>query len=131
MSRSENLAASLVAFQLDDELRDGNGSRMSVQEDVSEGEPRFIVFLPGELYECVHHDRNIQVAGLIAAFALLPTSPSFIEEAENRVSQELRSRLLAQGITLWDSDDGEWDPALAATAIEPFIVEKQTGEDGV
>ena len=36
MSRSENLAASLVVFRRNDELQDGQKSRMSVQEDMSE-----------------------------------------------------------------------------------------------
>ena len=128
MSRSENLAASLVVFRRNDELQDGQKSRMSVQEDMSEGEPRFIVSLPSELYETAHSDRTIQVAGLIAACALLPNSSSFDREAENRVAQELREKLLTAGVPLWDGDE-EWDPALAATAIEPFLVNEQPDED--
>lgn len=123
MSRSENLAASLVVFRLNDTLQDGHMLRMSVQEDVSEGEPRFIVSLPQALYERVHSDRNIQVAGLIAACAVLPQSASFQEGAENRVAQELRQRLRAAHVPLWDGDEEDWDPALAATAIEPFLID--------
>jgi len=127
MSRSENLAACLVSFRRDDELQDGHKSRMSVQEDITEGEPRFIVSLPLGLYERVHSDRTIQVAGLIAACALLPHSTSFNEGADNRVAQELRQRLLTAGVPLWDGE--EWDPALAATAIEPFFANEQSEED--
>ena len=128
MSRSENLAASLVVFRRKDDLQDGQNSRMSVQEDASKGEPRFIVFLPSKLHERAKSDRNIQVAGLIAACALLPNSPSFHEDSGSRVAKELRSRLRAQDIPLWDHAD-EWDPALAATVIEPFFVDTQLGED--
>lgn len=123
MSRSENLAASIVVFRLDDTLQDGHMLHMSVQEDVSEGEPRFIVSLPQALYERAYLDRNIQVAGLIAACALLPQSASFQEGAENRVAQELRQRLRAAHVPLWDGDEEGWDPALAATAIEPFLID--------
>ena len=129
MSRSQNLAASLVVFRRNDELQDGPRSRMSVREDNSEGEPRFIVYLPADLYRRAHYDRNIQVAGLIAACGLLPRSAFFGEDAESRVAQELRARLREARVPTWDaSEDQAWDPALAATAMEPFLVESQPDE---
>ena len=130
MSRSENLAASLVVFRRSDELQDGPRSRMSVREDNSEGEPRFVVYLPSDLYRRAHHDRSIQVAGLIAACGLLPRSAFFREDAESRVAQELRVRLREAGVATWDTDEDEtWDPALAATVLEPFVVEPQAADE--
>jgi hypothetical protein len=118
--RSENLAASLVVFQLDSDLEGNTGLLMSVKEDTTQGEPRFVVSLPPALYVQAHKDRTLQVAGLIAACGLIPKSRFFDEGAENRIADELRTRLKAAGVPAWDDDDRAWDPAKAATAIEPF-----------
>lgn len=123
--RSENLAASLVVFQRDPELEDEKGLLMSVKEDTTQGEPRFVVSLPPALYVQAHQDRTLQIAGLIAACGLIPKSRFFDEGAENRIADELRMRLQAAGVSAWDDDDRPWDPARAATAIEPFYVPEQ------
>ena len=113
---AKNLAASLLEFRKDDELGEG---RMKVEEDTSGEDPRFLVRLAPDVYERARGDRDIQVAGLIAAFAMLPSSSSFGENSESPVARMLRDRLEQEDVPTWDDGDS-WDPALAATAIERF-----------
>ncbi len=55
---------------------------MRVEEDMSGDEARFLLKLAPPVYErAVQGDRDVQVAGLIAAFAKLPGSSSFAEDS--------------------------------------------------
>lgn len=113
---SKNLAASLVSFTTDDKLKPGT---MKIVEVPEAGEPHFMVFLASDLYERIHISRDVQVAGLIGAFAKIQQSVIFDEESESSlVVARLRENLQDAGIPTWD--DEEWDPALAATTVENF-----------
>lgn len=114
---ARNLAASLIEFRKDNTLHEG---RMRVDEDMGGDDARFLVYLAPEVYErALQGDRDVQVAGLIAAFAKLPASPRFEENSDSPVARMLRSRLEEAEVPAWD-DGNEWDPAWAATTIEPF-----------
>ena len=115
---SKPLAASLVEYRRDGDLGSG---RMSVREDGSGEEPKFAVHLAPDVFGRVGTDRDLQMAGLIAAFALLPTSDRFREDSGSRVAAMLRDRLADDSVPAWDEDG--WDPARAATAIERFHTE--------
>ena len=95
---------------------------MRVYEDASGDDPRFLVKLAPEVYQrAVQGDRDVQVAGLIAAFAKLPGSSRFDcdGDSESPVARMLRDRLEAANVPTWDDAD-DWDPAWAATTIERF-----------
>lgn len=113
---TRNLAASLIEFRKEDSLEEG---RMRVDEVTGGSDARFLVMLSPKAYERVlQGDRDVQVAGLIAAFAKLPASPRFDEDADSPVARMLRGQLEDAAVPTWDTD--EWDPAWAATTIEPF-----------
>ena len=114
---ARNLAASLIEFRKDETLEEG---RMRVVEDTSGDDARFLVRLAPEVYQrAVHGDRDVQVAGLIAAFAKLPDSPRFAEDSASPVARMLRDRLEGAEVPTWEDND-DWDPAWAATTIEKF-----------
>ncbi len=121
---AKNLAASLIEFRKDESLQSG---RMRVVEDTSGDDARFLVKLAPELYQrATQGDRDVQVAGLIAAFAKLPDSPRFAEDSASPVARMLRDRLESAEVPTWD-DGYDWDPAWAATTIEKFY--PATAED--
>ncbi len=114
---ARNLAASLIEFRKDESLEEG---RMKVVEDTSGDDARFLVKIAPEIYErAVQGDRDVQVAGLIAAFARLPDSPRFAEDSDSQVARMLRNRLEDAEVPTWDDGDN-WDAAWAATTIEHF-----------
>ena len=113
------LVASLVRFRRDDGSRLAKG-QMSVEEDRDGAKPYFRVNLAADLYDKRRQDRDVQIAGLIAAFGLLPRS-SWSEGGENAdssVASQLRDKLDNKGVPDWDDED--FDPALAATTLEAF-----------
>ncbi len=117
------LLASLVKFRRDNEGRLEPG-QMSVSEDSDASTPCFVVRLAADLYDVRYRDRDVWLAGLIAACARLPGS-SMGPERENSdhpMAQELRGRLEDAGIETWDNLDG-FDPARMATLLERFQVD--------
>ncbi len=111
---SQPLAASLVEYRRDADLPSGC---MRVREDGSGEEPKFAVHLAPDVFGRVETDRDLQMAGLIAAFAILPMSDRFREGSDSRVAFLVRERLADAGVPAWDEGD-DWDPARAATAVE-------------
>ncbi len=123
---SEGLAASLIEFRRAADLENG---RMRVAEGGSEEEPRFIVDLAPDVFARVR-DRDVQIAGLIAACGVLPRSDRFNDEGSgNTVVEALRARIEDAGLPTWDQED--WDPARAATLLEPFaaVTRPDSAED--
>lgn len=117
------LTASLVRFRRDPDERLDPG-QMAVEEQSDGGKPYFMVTLAHDLYNERRLERDVQLAGLIAACGLLPQS-SLREDEENGphpVAMELRARLDDAGVPNWDED--EFDPALAATVLEAFAVKR-------
>lgn len=112
---SKPLAASLIDYRRDADLPKGC---MSVREDGSGEEPKFAVHLSPDVFDRVGADRDLQMAGLVAAFAMLPTSDRFREDSGSRLAAALRDRLADDSVPAWDEDG--WDPARAATAVERF-----------
>ncbi len=122
---AKNLAASLIEFRKDESLESG---RMRVVEDTSGDDARFLVKLAPDVYQrAVQGDRDVQVAGLIAAFAKLPDSPRFAEDSVSPIARMLRDRLEDAEVPTWDDSD-YWDPAWAATTIEKFYPTTAEGE---
>ena len=117
--RTTSLVASLVKFKRGGpELPEG---QMRVEEDTDGSQPCFVVALSESLYDNRRVCRDVQIAGLIAACGRLPRS-SLAKDGENEdhpLAQELRARLEAGGVSDWDTD--EFDPAHAATTLEPFF----------
>lgn len=108
------LSAALVGFRRDKKLRKG---RMRVDENPG-GEPHFWVHLAEDLHKRCK-ERDIQIAGLIAAFGMLPRSSwSDEDDTDCRAASQLRGLLDHENIPAWN--DPDFDPALAATAVEAF-----------
>ena len=114
--KSQGLAESLLKFRRDRNLKDGT---MSVVLDMGSGNLQFMVGLAPDLYDHRRTDRNVQIAGLIAAFSQLPQSFTS-EESDNAVLDAVKQRLEDAEVPTWEEDN--YDPALAATTIEAFIV---------
>lgn len=121
---SKPLTASLLTFRPDDSLDKGC---MNVLEDRNRGSLRFIVGLSRDLFESRHRDRNIHIAGLISALAILGIRPPS-EDDEDTVLAALRARLEGFGVSTWEDAEG-YDPALAATILEPFMEAIIDGDD--
>ena len=115
-SRSDTLAQSLLRFHLSDDLKDG---RMQVKPDESSGDLRFVAYLASDIWPRIELDRTLQISALIGALARLPKELEGIEpEDMPAVAQEIHDRLEHAGVPTWTRS--EYDPVLAATAIEPF-----------
>ncbi len=118
------LIVSLVRFFRSDKLKSGE---MSVEEVSDATEVYFRVNLAHDLYELRRHHRDIQIAGLIAAFGQLPRSSLSADgvHADSLIAQRLRAEFESMGIPDWEDED-DFDPARAATAWEPFDTDVQS-----
>lgn len=125
--RSQSLTVSLVTFKRAPEGTLTPG-QMTVA-DVSTDAPKFTVTLASDVFDKCKTSRDLRIAGLVAVFALLPHSKMADgdELADHSLTNELRGRLHDAGVPDWD-DDSNYDPASAATTVEPFdplVVETQ------
>lgn len=120
---SKGLSESLLTFRRIDALSEG---RMTVEQDLSTGNLRFIVGLAPRLYDERRTHRDIHMAGLIAAFGLLGCSPPS-EETEDAVLQAIKARLDEEEVPTWEDED--YDPARAATVIEQFGIVTQAEDN--
>ena len=79
-----------------------------------------MVSVADDIYGDLDEHRHLRMAGLVAAFAKMPSS--LIAEgrdyADHLVTNELRRRLSEAGVADWD--DLDYDPARAATVLEDF-----------
>lgn len=113
----KTLGETILSFREDRTLPDG---AMKVDADLHSGQLGFTVSLAPDVFPSVERDRSMQLAGLVGVCALFPTI--FEEDADDQhraLAEEIRGRLEAAGVPAW-GDDG-YDPARAATAIEPFF----------
>ena len=131
--RTEDLSRSLLEFKLDDGLGPG---RMSVTEEWSSGELRFVATLAADIYHAAQAgDRSLRVAALIGAcghFRRLFGSGGARAAADGEggdagLAAQLREMLAEQDVPDWDSD--LFDPAAAATALEEFRVAAEPEDD--
>ena len=111
--RTRTLGQSLLKFHVDEKLDKG---RMRIARDESDEDLCFHVYLAADIWP-ERERRHVQMAALIGAFGQLRDAfDSDIREPP--VVREIRRRLEGKRIPLWT--EFEYDPALAATAIEPF-----------
>ena len=114
--RTGTLAQSLLRFVRGKNLADGE---MRVECVTATDEVRFDVHLADDVWD-ERANRHVQVAALIGALARMPGHfPGDGESDEPRIVQEIRHRLEESSVPVW-SDGAEYDPARAATIIEPF-----------
>ncbi|MCY3538915.1 MAG: hypothetical protein OXH10_03575 [bacterium] len=92
---------------------------MKIEEDTTRPHPHFRVMVAADLFKPLK--RDIQMAGLIGAFALMPNSTLAKDgsRADHPAVEELREILSDAGVPDWDATDG-YDPAWAATTFEQF-----------
>ena len=116
MHRLNPKIRSLLSFHADPSLESG---RMRVEEDTTRPQPHFRVKLAPDLFKPLK--RDVQMAGLIGAFALMPNSTLANDDrrADHPAVEELRDILSDAGVPDWDATDG-YDPAWAATTFERF-----------
>ena len=115
------LLVSLVRFVRDADGRLGAG-QMSVEEASDGPSPYFRVILAAELYDKRRRARDVQIAGLVAAFGLLrrSTMGEGGANADSQIANRLRAELEHRNVPDWH--DEHFDPARAATALEAFHV---------
>ena len=126
--RTKTLGQSLLTFRLDPKLQ---GGRMRIEADQSEDDLCFHVSLAEDIWP-ERRVRHVQMAALIGAlgkmgalFASGENGDGESESGEPRVVNEIRQRLERVGVPTWE-DPTTWDPASAATAIEPFRRSERT-----
>ena len=122
------LVASLIRFRRDPDGRLKAG-QMAVEESSDGPAPYFRVDLAADLYDKRREERDVQLAGLIAAFGLLPGSSlaGNGDHADSQIANRLRAELEANGVADWDEES--YDPAHAATTLETFHVSDEEDAD--
>ncbi len=113
------LTASILSFILDDNLRDGVIEVSGPDEHI-----RFTVKTAPDLYRGIATRRDIHLGALIAAMGKLNREDH--NPSESRVLRSISQRLEEEEVPDWMSED--YDPALAATTLEPFLTESEETE---
>ncbi len=125
--RVEPLAGSLIRIQEDRKLADG---RMRVDPDPTSEWLRFNVRVAPDIYRTAKKDRSLHIAALVSACSQLPNClDESARPQDEALLDEIRARLEAEGVDLWDKSDN-YDPAWAATALAPFRPLHGEGHDG-
>lgn len=127
--RASTLADSLLKFRKDDDLGPG---LMTVEPDQSGGHLFFRVGLAPDVFAGAESNRPLQIAALVGACGRFPQvfRRDDSGDEEHALARELRDRLHTEraNVPLWDDDD--YDPALAATLLEPFrLVTSESRDD--
>ncbi len=101
---------------------------MEVTPDTTGGDLRFNVWLsPNYFNQMIQSNRDVQVAALIGAFGRIPLLDTY-GESDFAILGHIKSALTEAGVPIWGDENAEFDPAMAATAIEPFYVPPPSGE---
>ncbi len=116
---AEPLTASILSFRPDETLRDGVITVSEPDEHI-----RFTVKTALDLYRGIATRRDIHLGALIAAMGKLNREDH--DPSESRVLRSISQRLEEGGVHDWMSED--YDPALAATTLEPFLTESEENE---
>lgn len=119
--------ASLLRFhRADEHVEDG---QMIIQRPTTSDALIFHVYLAEDVYPR-WRDRDIWHIALVGACAQLPdTGADWDDESPAKQDlHSLRSQLQEAGVDLWDGD-GQYDPAFAATVIEPLLAHDTLDED--
>ena len=116
---AEPLTASILNFRPDETLRDGVITVFEPDEHI-----RFTVKTALDLYRGIATRRDIHLGALIAAMGKLNREDH--DPSESRVLRSISQRLEERGVPDWMSE--EYDPALAATTLEPFLTESEETE---
>lgn len=128
--RLNPLLSGLLTFVKSFELPEGT---MNVEEGASSGSPHFYVHVPPALFAAVHDPQNraLRIAALIGVFAHIPRSAMKLggELDDHPITNELLEMLADKGVADWHEEE-DFDPALAATVLEPFLI-ADTGNPGV
>ncbi len=117
-SKVDTLVGSLLRMREDDTLTDG---RMRVVPDRVRGRLRFIVEVASDIYATAERDLSLQIAALVSACSQLPEHLREGDPQDETLMDELRERFEAEEtLSMWDDEDGQYEPALAATVLAPF-----------
>ena len=117
--RTRSLGQSLLKFRRSDCLEDG---RMRIERVQGDDDLFFYAHLANDIWS-ERRERHVQVSALIGAMGQMALAFDDPDD-EPRIVQEIRGRLEEKGIPTW-TDRDRYDPASAATVLEPF---QETGE---
>ena len=121
------LTDSLLRFQRDESLAAG---RMMTAPDRSSGSLRFVVRCAFDVHRQVErNNRSVWLAALIGVCGLFGREFALGDNGspgEGDLADEIRFRLEQAGVPTWEDTD-RYDPAAAATALEPFIFDDEHG----
>lgn len=112
------LAQSLLRFVEGETLDKG---RMEIKPERGSGQLRFVVHLAPDIWVDIRSSRTLQVAALVGVCGHFPNifgKDPLPAEEEPAIAREIRHRLEDADVPVWT--DEAYDPALAATVIEPF-----------
>ena len=126
--RVRSFRDSLLYFRLDPDLPPG---RMRVETDRSSGNLRFAIRAAADVHREAMEgqgNRSVWVAALVGVCGHFGRVFGGMDEAEEEsddsasdpLAEEIRVRLSEANVPSWDDGD-LYDPAAAATAIEPFV----------
>ena len=123
IARTKPVVSSMLRFTKKENLARG---RMEISDH--DEQFQFNVNVSPELFaRCTK--RDVQIAALIGVMGKLPkTAESFDEGVEPLVLRAIREMLEEGDVPTWENPE-DYDAALAATALEPFVVEEEMEEE--
>ena len=114
-----SFVAALVTFERNSDLPDG---AMHVYQRQEKDNPTFVVQVGDDPFSRIDVSRDMWIAGLVGVCAKLPYS-TFKEDGgehwNHEIADYLRAKLEEANLSDW-SDAENWNPARAATVLEPF-----------
>ena len=116
---AEPLISSILSFMLDESLPNG-----AIEVSEPDEHTRFMVKTAADLHREIRTRRDIYLGALIAAMGKL--NPDDHDPEESRVLRSISQRLAEGGVEDWTQDG--YDPARAATCLEPFRTKSAESE---
>ncbi len=106
------LLSSMLEFRSDDKARPGEMRIEGPNEHI-----QFTVYLAQNIHKEIQQRRDVWISALIGALAKLDSEEH--DPEGSRILREISLRLSDKGVSDWRS--GDFDPAAAATCLEPLL----------
>ncbi len=117
-SQVETLVESLLRVVRDATLAEG---RMRVRPRRRNGQLRFEVRVAPDIHRSAIDGRPIQTVALVSVCSQLPRCLDESLPQDRALKKRIVARLTQAGVPLWDSLGGGYEPAWAASALQPLF----------